>query len=83
MEREYRIIFKGYSQKEVLFREKEGFLQPYIRVDLMGKKNRLPIQSITVAPKNHVDLAKEGMRQYLKHMGYDVEVRLSRIKLRY
>ena len=29
----------------------------------------LPIRSITVAPKNHIDLAREGMKEYLHSHG--------------
>ena len=52
----------------------------YIAIDLSGGKKKLPIRSITVAPKNHIDLAREGMKEYLHSHGY---VELSRIKLRY
>ena len=82
-EKEYRMVFKARDEKEILYREKDGFLLPYIIVPLKDKIQNIPLRSITVAPKNHVDLAKEGMRQYLKHMEYDVDVCLSKIKLRY
>lgn len=82
-EKEYRMVFKARDEKEILYREKDGFLLPYIIVPLKDKIQNIPLKSITVAPKNHVDLAKEGMRQYLKHLGYDVDVCLSKIKLRY
>lgn len=68
---------------DVLFREKDGFLLPYIWVSVAGGKKKFPLRSITVAPKNHVDLAGEGMKLYVKKMGYPVEVKTSRIKLRY
>ena len=55
----------------------------YIAIDLSGGKKKLPIRSITVAPKNHIDLAREGMKEYLYSHGYEVDVELSRIKLRY
>ena len=80
-EKEYRMVFKSHTKHEILYREKDGFLLPYITVRL--EKKNIPLRSITVAPKNHVDLAKEGMKQYSKHLGYDVEVHLSKIKLRY
>lgn len=54
----------------------------YIAIDLSGGKKKLPIRSITVAPKNHIDLAG-GMKEYLHSHGYEVDVELSRIKLRY
>ena len=55
----------------------------YIAIDLSGGKKKLPIRSITVVPKNHIDLAREGMKEYLHSHGYEVDVELSRIKLRY
>ncbi len=82
-EGEYRMAFKKKEEERVMFEAKSGFLRPYIPVRLADGKMRIPIQSITVAPKNHVDLAKKGMAEYMKYMGYDVEIRLSRIKLRY
>jgi hypothetical protein len=69
----------GYN---VGFREKDGFLLPYIEIDLSGF-GCLPAARVTVAPKNHVDLAKKGMVQYLAHMNIKAEVVLSELKLRY
>ncbi|MDO5411122.1 MAG: DUF2971 domain-containing protein [Lachnospiraceae bacterium] len=83
-EHEYRFAFRDSEENPVLYREKEGFLLPYMKIRI-GKKNELlPIQSIMVAPKNHIDLARKGMEQYLKEAGYrDIPVNLSKIKLRY
>lgn len=78
-EKEYRIVFRNPHKQKILFREKEGFLLPYIEIQL----DTLPIDCVTVAPKNHVDLAKKGMTQYLESLGYDVDVNLSKLKLRY
>lgn len=82
-EKEYRFAFKEKSSTDVRFREKDGFLVPYIMIDVSNGKKILPILGMTVAPKNHIDLAREGMQLYLQHNGYDVKVKLSRIKLRY
>ena len=82
-EKEYRLAFREQEDTEILFREKDGFLLPYIWVDVTGGKKKFPIRSITVAPKNHVDLARKGMMLYVEKMGYQVDVQLSRIKLRY
>lgn len=81
-EKEYRIVFRNPDRSKILFREKEGFLLPYIEIDLSGGKE-MPLTSVTVAPKNHVDLARKGMNQYLELLGYRVPVELSRLKLRY
>ena len=59
------------------------FIIRYIAIDLSGGRKKLPIRSITVVPKNHIDLAREGMKEYLHSHGYEVDVELSRIKLRY
>lgn len=61
-EKEYRIVFRNPDKSRILFREKEGFLLPYIEIDLSGGKE-MPLTSVMVAPKNHVDLARKGMKQ--------------------
>ena len=43
----------------------------------------LPIKEIVVAPKNHIDLAKKGMEYMIAEKGYDAQVSLSNINLRY
>lgn len=83
VEQEYRVALREKDSKNVRFRENGGFMVPYVLVDISSGKAILPIESITVAPKNHIDLAQEGMREYMKYNGYDVNVKLSRIKLRY
>lgn len=80
-EKEYRVVLKETDESEVLYREKDGFLLPYIKIHL--KKAHDAVNRITVAPQNHTDLAREGMQLYAKHLGYSAEVRLSRINLRY
>lgn len=82
-EEEYRVVFKGEENDEILFREREGFLLPYMLIQLKEKNQWLPVHNVTVAPKNHVDLSKKGMEIYLESLGYDTKVELSRIKLRY
>ena len=81
-ENEYRIVFRNPDRDRIQFREKDGFLLPYIEIELAGE-SRLPMDHITVAPKNHVDLAKKGMVQYLDQLGYCIPVELSHLKLRY
>lgn len=84
-EHEYRFVFKSDKKKEVFFREKDGFLLPYLKISVNGdgKNGKLPIESVMVAPKNHIDLAQKGMQQYMSYNGYEVPVTLSNIKLRY
>lgn len=80
-EKEYRFVFKRQNDTVVHFREKDGFLIPYIEVPL--SEELLPVKRIMVAPQNHIDLAKNGMEYMMKNKGYQVEVVLSDIKLRY
>ena len=78
-EQEYRFIFK--KKGTGLYREKDGFLIPYVQIQLTDKL--LPIKEIVVAPKNHIDLAKKGMEYMIAEKGYDAQVSLSNINLRY
>ena len=80
-EKEYRFVFREPESK-VHFREQNGFLLPYIVLNCPVDE-RLPVRSVTVAPKNHTDLARRGMEYYLRSLGYEVPVKLSRLKLRY
>lgn len=81
-EKEYRVVFKNPDKNKIRFRVKDGFLLPYIDV-VLAKNALLPVKKITVAPKNHVDLARRGMLQYTQMLGYDIPVELSNLKLRY
>ena len=80
-EKEYRCVFRD-PEKTVHFREQNGFLLPYIVLNCPVDE-RLPVRSVTVAPKNHSDLARRGMEYYLRSLGYEVPVKLSSLKLRY
>jgi len=80
-EQEYRFIFRRRKDTTVYFREKDGFLLPYIEIPL--SEENLPIEQIMVAPQNHIDLAKSGMEYMLHIKGYKAEVLMSDIKLRY
>lgn len=80
-EKEYRFVFRN-PPNQVRFREQSGFLLPYILIDCSAN-DKLPVKSVTVAPKNHIDLARRGMEYYLSSLGYDVPVKLSQLKLRY
>ncbi|MGN0357528.1 MAG: DUF2971 domain-containing protein [Blautia sp.] len=78
-EQEYRFIFKKKSP--VQYREKDGFMIPYIQIKLTGKL--LPIREIVVAPQNHIDLARKGIEYMIAEKGYEAQVSLSNINLRY
>ena len=78
-EQEYRFIFKKKSP--VQYREKDGFMIPYIQIKLTDKL--LPIREIVVAPKNHIDLARKGIEYMIAEKGYEAQVSLSNINLIY
>ena len=80
-EEEYRFVFKKQKDTTVYFRAKDGFMLPYIEIPL--SEGLLPIEEIMVAPQNHIDLAKKGMEYMLHTKGYQADVALSNIKLRY
>ena len=80
-EQEYRFVFGKKADTRVLFRVKDGYIIPYIEIPLSTE--RLPVNEIVVAPKNHIDLAKKGMEYMMKTLDYNVPVTLSDIKLRY
>lgn len=80
-EQEYRFVFGRKPNTKVHFRVRDGYIIPYIEVPLSTE--RLPVNEIVVAPKNHIDLAKKGMEYMMKALDYNVPVTLSDIKLRY
>lgn len=86
-EKEYRLGFLNPDRRRIRYRSQEGFLLPYIEIRVIPADGRekalLPLKSITVAPKNHVDLARKGMIQYTESLGYQIPVTLSALKLRY
>lgn len=94
-EYEYRYIFlpEFYDKAEknhpmycdgVLFREKDGVIIPYIKINLKYDKKKIPIKSIMVGSKNNSDLAMKGTRYYLDKNNYtETDIIKSEISLRY
>lgn len=92
-EEEYRFVFKYNNgekrtefPEEINFREREGIIIPYIKLQLSKNKDKLPVKSILVGAKNNCDLAVTGTKYFLKQNGYsceDVDVKRSYITLRY
>ncbi len=80
-EKEYRFVFRRGKDTVVHFREKDGFLIPYIEVPL--SEHLLPLTEVMAAPQNHMDLAKNGVEYLMQYKGYDAKVSVSGIKLRY
>ncbi|MDQ7092111.1 DUF2971 domain-containing protein [Desulfosporosinus sp. PR] len=72
---EYRIIFDVNSNLDVKkYRQFKGVFIPYIEV-VFGESNDirgLPIDSITIGPKNSLDIAAKGLGQFLKSQGYKI-----------
>lgn len=58
------------NQQQVQFRAQNGVIIPYIAIDFQAK---LPINHVTIGPKNNVDIAKSGMEHYLRVKDYDME----------
>ncbi|MBQ9765180.1 MAG: DUF2971 domain-containing protein [Lachnospiraceae bacterium] len=87
MEEEYRFVFfathaesdtKEYAPLK--FRNKRDILIPYIEVN-SGIYEAL--DSITVGPKNNIDIAKNGLELYCLSKGLNVKIDKSKILLRY
>ncbi|WP_454844394.1 DUF2971 domain-containing protein [Priestia megaterium] len=88
-EEEVRIVFMSPNGRGNLkqdgFRISNGAFIPYLKASFRSKKEA--IQSITIGPKNHMDIAKEGLIKLLEHYGYnhisDGYVEKSKIPYRY
>lgn len=82
-ENEYRFILKRNAGETVYFRERDGFLLPYMEVPILDGQGNIPVNSLMVAPMNHSDLAQKGMEYYMHSKGYQVDVEVSQLQLRY
>ncbi|SFL61315.1 DUF2971 domain-containing protein [Halanaerobium salsuginis] len=84
-EKESRMIvtFEDQSiiKKVIEHRISNGALIPYIEIDF----NVIPINSLTIGPRNSIDIAEKGLSSFLYHQGYkdEIEVKKSKIPLRY
>ena len=75
---EYRIIFDVNSKLDVKkYRQYKGVFIPYIEVifDKSNSIKELPVDSITIGPKNNLDIAAKGLCQFIKSQGYKVTVK--------
>jgi len=101
-EEEYRIIFTVKDNLDVIkFKKSRGVFIPYIEIAFRDDNNKtkrgLPIESITIGPKNNMDIAAKGLREFLRSNGYkayleneieydcseNVIIKKSKIPLRY
>ena len=72
---EYRIIFDVKSRLDVIkYRQFNGVFIPYIEVvfDNNTDKTGMPINSITIGPKNNLDIAEKGLKLFLISQEYKV-----------
>ncbi len=75
---EYRIIFDVNSKLDVKkYRQFKGVFIPYIEVvfDESNDIKGLPVDSITIGPKNNLDIATKGLGQFLKSQRYKVSLK--------
>lgn len=86
-EEEYRFIFQAFhnhiivsTNKEMHFRVKEGALCPFVKVPFKGLNS---LESITIGPKNNIDIAKKGLEIYCRNKEIDPKILKSNIPLRY
>ena len=74
-EEEYRIIFTIKENLDVIkFKKSRGVFIPYIEIVFRENNNEnkkgLPIERITIGPKNNMDIAAKGLRGFLRSNGY-------------
>jgi len=86
IENEYRYCFlinKNYLSNKMSFRLKDSFLVPYISVPLsIYNKNKNPIKSITLGPKNLNQLNEKSIEYFLKYKNLDyIKIKESKIRL--
>lgn len=83
-EQEYRICFlisnENYNKKNIQFRLKEDVIFPYIEIDFDILNS---LESITIGPKNNIDIAKKGLEIYCRNKEIDPKILKSNIPLRY
>jgi len=87
-EKEYRFVISAIHEAternktatKMYFRVKEDTLIPYIKVPC---KPLNALQSITIGPKNNIDIAIEGIKCFCKENRIEVPMLKSNIPLRY
>lgn len=88
MESEYRIVLSSTQKKTdyvnspetLFFRPANEILIPYIKVHCKAIDS---LKSITVGPKNNIDIATAGISMYCRSRGIAIPIHKSRIPLRY
>ncbi|OLN22941.1 hypothetical protein BTO30_07025 [Domibacillus antri] len=86
-EEEFRIaVFNSEKNEKPLYhcRLSNGVFIPYIGIPISNERTRIPIQGITVGPKNRLDIAEEGLKHFLELNGLTgVSISKSKIPYRY
>ena len=82
----FRVINKNIKKQIVKHRISNRVFIPYIELGLNSnrKEGNLPIEKITIGPKNNLDIAEMGLRSFLESEGYyKIIIKKSKIPLRY
>lgn len=80
-ERESRMIVtiedKNILKRIIKHRISNGALIPYIEVNYTS----IPIDSLTIGPRNGLDVAEKGLYSFLYHQGYNSEIKVNRSEI--
>ncbi|WP_251859959.1 DUF2971 domain-containing protein [Clostridium sp. Marseille-Q2269] len=82
----FRIINKDIKKQIVKHRISNRVFIPYIelRLNSNAEGGNLPIEKVTIGPKNNLDIAEMGLRSFLESEGYfKIIINKSKIPLRY
>lgn len=88
-EKEYRWAYRSYDNNEVCFRERNGMLLPFVKinkVDIDFNKAKFDIDKIIIGPQKRQQEVCDGVKYYLECKGYEdlvEKVELSSIPYRY
>lgn len=90
-EREYRIVIHIFEDENKInkilnFKNRNGVIIPYIKFPFEFNEDKCPLTSILIGPKNNLDIAEKGLKQFLKSnflSSICKEVKRSKITLRY
>lgn len=75
---------KEVSSEHIHFRSKNGAIVPFIKIPIAKDDENIPVKSVSIGPRNNLDISAAGLRYYLDHNGYEnCEIKKSIIPLRY
>jgi hypothetical protein len=72
-EDEWRLVTQAPQPPEegMLFRPGATGIVPYVKIDVKNENGILPISSVVIGPRTHMDLAANALRDYLGTLGWD------------